>query len=622
MPCCGVDTVVDTQVWIPVWIDGDWRIWVVPDRYNLIGEWDPADESGDDDNIDENEDNNVAPNHDASDWFEVPGKPDMALTDLESSVGTVAPGDELPVYYRVHNLGGLNSPATRVHIYLSPTEEYDPATAVEIFEGAVPPLNPNGDWTDETVDVVIPDGTVPGDYFLVGNVEPVAAEVFLANNDGTALLSCPGDALCGDWEQLKDGIGDEDLEAENGEYALDNADTTDLADLVTIASSPTVDLAMFDMTVTGQGAAVSAEAIKAFEAQLGVSENGAMAAAMVSVVPGGTLTVDYVITNYGMLESPPSSVNAYMSEDAVLDQAADQLLGDAIVPEIAPGAFRYDDLDVTVPAGTPPGDYFLFLMVDPDDLIPESNEGNNEISEQFPVTPAEAPDLTVPVLIPQQTSGLAGDNVQVDYGVQNIGNAVSTLTSLNVYLSGDTVWDSGDALIGGAVIPAIDPGAGETGVVTVQIPPATTPGDYHMIGVIDPDGLVNESNESNNERAAAFTVGTVAIPPVLDAKWIESIGGLLGVVGITDVGSYGGQVADHAVWINTPWGQLYTLVPGTGWVAAADPFLFNFTVQMGMYQVIQAPLTSLPPGLYVLSVGVDLDGDGILSPVATDYYVR
>src|SRR5262249_50594951 len=74
------------------------------------------------------------------------------------------------------------------------------------------------------------------------------------------------------------------------------------------------------------------------------------------------------------------------------------------------------------------------------------------------------------------------------------------------YLSLDTVKSPDDRLLGGRTVPALGPDASSTGNTTLVIPTSMALGTYYLIACADDTGLVAESNEGDNCRAAARLV--------------------------------------------------------------------------------------------------------------------
>ncbi|MFT3836818.1 MAG: CARDB domain-containing protein [Myxococcaceae bacterium] len=125
-----------------------------------------------------------------------------------------------------------------------------------------------------------------------------------------------------------------------------------------------------------------------------------------------------------------------------------------------------------------------------------------------------------PDLVIQQVSGDQVGYANVAYRasavISNIGGRgvlASPGAKVRFYLSTDATYDSGDQLMGESVPAAIDPYQQKLVQGATHMPASVTPGNYFVIGVIDPDNAVAESNENNNIGVAnPVTIG----PPTPD----------------------------------------------------------------------------------------------------------
>jgi len=76
------------------------------------------------------------------------------------------------------------------------------------------------------------------------------------------------------------------------------------------------------------------------------------------------------------------------------------------------------------------------------------------------------------------------------------------------FLSANTQLDASDVLLAGPrAVPALAPGATSTGVTTVMIPAGVATGAYFVIAVADADGVVAETQETNNTIARSLAIG-------------------------------------------------------------------------------------------------------------------
>lgn len=96
-----------------------------------------------------------------------------------------------------------------------------------------------------------------------------------------------------------------------------------------------------------------------------------------TVVAGALLTVTDAVANQGAEAAAPTTTRFYLSTNLTLDAGDTPLAGSRLVPQIDPNGAHSGPTAVTIPAGTPPGNYFLLAKADADGSVVESSETNN-----------------------------------------------------------------------------------------------------------------------------------------------------------------------------------------------------------------------------------------------------
>ena len=107
--------------------------------------------------------------------------------------------------------------------------------------------------------------------------------------------------------------------------------------------------------------------------------------------------------------------------------------------------------------------------------------------------------LTVP------SSAAAGASISVSDTTKNQGPGAAEATLTRFFLSKDAVLDGADILLGSRPVPSLAPAAASTAATSLMIPADTAAGRYYVLARADSDGVVSETNESNNEYYASFT---------------------------------------------------------------------------------------------------------------------
>jgi hypothetical protein len=111
------------------------------------------------------------------------------------------------------------------------------------------------------------------------------------------------------------------------------------------------------------------------------------------VSPGGVLTIDDIVANTGYVNvGEPSTTRFFLSTDDVIG-SGDILIGQRIVPNLAPGTGRGDRASTTVviPSSVSPGTYFIVACADAPGNIFESNESDNCMASSTTVQIVDAP---------------------------------------------------------------------------------------------------------------------------------------------------------------------------------------------------------------------------------------
>jgi hypothetical protein len=207
-----------------------------------------------------------------------------------------------------------------------------------------------------------------------------------------------------------------------------------------------------------------------------------------TVGPNGYVTVAVTIHNDGTADANDVVVRFYEGEPSEETFIAEAPLS---VPmdgsEVVQAEWEFASLENSV-----------YVVVDPDDLIFESDESNNQASRALTDTDEveEGPDLAISAsditLSPEDP--VAGETVTITATIENLGTG--NVTDVIVEF-----WD-GDSWIGNATLSLE---AGANGTVSVEW--EATAGDHDLRVVVDPDNMIAEQDETtNNEATKSITV--------------------------------------------------------------------------------------------------------------------
>jgi|GEM_PF-3534373 len=234
------------------------------------------------------------------------------------------------------------------------------------------------------------------------------------------------------------------------------------------------------------------------------------------VVPGSPIMVDYSFTNSGQIGIGSFSVKYFLLTEDITDPAllpsdflasrVKDFSSSASIGEILSGEDYID-----IPDTYAPGDYFLISYVDPNDFFNnEIDEGDNIVSIpmqlkglDFEFTSISVPSGTV----------LNGQDVSIDHTLTNQGALPMQDFTFKYFLSSDDAYSIDDLEIGnmfnywinsGIVI---NPGDAVSGTDLINIPADVVPGDYHLIGFVDPNDQFDETPfEGNNITSVPITI--------------------------------------------------------------------------------------------------------------------
>ncbi len=120
------------------------------------------------------------------------------------------------------------------------------------------------------------------------------------------------------------------------------------------------------------------------------------------------------------------------------------------------------------------------------------------------------PDFAVSNPAANPTQATPGTSVSASCMIQNPTSYKTDKSLIKLFLSADTQFDTSDIPLDTLTLWPLQPGGSITKYFDFQVPNVAN-GNYHLLFVADPDGLMYESDETNNVAVMSFTVGTTAI---------------------------------------------------------------------------------------------------------------
>ena len=279
--------------------------------------------------------------------------------------------------------------------------------------------------------------------------------------------------------------------------------------------------------VPGLGAIMS----NAAEGVIGLLPDLEMTSGTPTVTPptipaGSTVTMSsFTVRNSGNGAAGTFQTAYYLSTDSIIT-STDQFLLALGYPAMAPFAsVTAIPRNLTIPASTAPGSYWIGMLADRTHVIAESNENNNYVRTALTVT-AALPDLYVssgnPALSP--TTVEAGRTVNISaVTIRNQGAGTAGSCSVGYYLSTNSTITTSDRFLTSVGIGSLTPGSSFTiASRNLTIPVTVSASGYYVGILVDRTGAVPESNEGNNTAARALTV-TAARPDLFVSSGMPSV---------------------------------------------------------------------------------------------------
>lgn len=234
----------------------------------------------------------------------------------------------------------------------------------------------------------------------------------------------------------------------------------------------------------------------------------------IEVAPGGVARVRLAqLINDGDAIEKPFDVALALSLDETYEPELAREIGRVTIPSMRQGlsttsAFDLAGQTFTVPVDMAPETYYAFLVADPDGVVNECQELDNQLAagNALVVDPEadKLPDLRIENLaVPEGTVVSQGRTLSWTYAISNAGEADARQFRFGFWISSDTVLDANDR----AIAPPEDnlnrvqlmPAGLSLGFFkTWLVPDDLADGEYYLLGRVDALETVAESDEDNN----------------------------------------------------------------------------------------------------------------------------
>jgi uncharacterized delta-60 repeat protein len=243
---------------------------------------------------------------------------------------------------------------------------------------------------------------------------------------------------------------------------------------------------------------------------------------------GFAITLNETTGNIGVAPAGGTSTRYYLSSDTAIG-AGDVLLGGRSLAGLAPSGSSAGATNVTIPAGTVNGSYFIVARADDLNQALETNEGNNTRALAIRI----GPDLRVSSLT-ASTYATAGGTISISDTTANLSaSSPAGASTTRFYLSTNTTLDAADIPLGFRAVPALASGASSAGATLVTIPAGTATGTYNILAEADDAHVLAEKNEANNLSSRILRVGPDLVTAVRSIAGTPRAGTTISVQDLT-----------------------------------------------------------------------------------------
>lgn len=214
---------------------------------------------------------------------------------------------------------------------------------------------------------------------------------------------------------------------------------------------------------------------------------------------GDMVQIKAVVKNIGSYLSGSTKLKFYLGDPS---SGGEQIGIDLTIGTINPNA-TVTTTTITFNTAEKLGDNLIFAVIDPFNIVDEINEANNVLSRTLTVKASTRPDLTLTSsdISFNPPKPVMGDLITISARIRNLRNTPASNTEVN-FFDGNPA--TGGVLLGSISIPNIS-GMG-TGKAEIIWNAAGIKGKHTIYVKIDPNNLIPETNEANNEASAVLKI--------------------------------------------------------------------------------------------------------------------
>jgi len=221
-----------------------------------------------------------------------------------------------------------------------------------------------------------------------------------------------------------------------------------------------------------------------------------------SITTAESVKLTFKVSNTGNGDAAASTIKIYDGETLIREVALDS---------VAAGTSR--NCTVTIPAGKlPVGSRKVYVVVDANNTVDESNENNNRAYRTINVTQGAQPDLRMAEYSLSSNSITTQESVKLTFKVYNDGEAKAPASTIKVY--------DGDKLLREVALGEIDAKGYRNCTITL-VAGKLSVGTHKVNVVLDSENIIAESSETNNNSYRTIFVKEAAAKPDLRMEEIS-----------------------------------------------------------------------------------------------------
>jgi subtilase family serine protease len=347
---------------------------------------------------------------------------DLMVQSMTAPVAAV-PGENIKIRDTTKNLGApVGATTTRIHLSTDPVLD---AGDVVLGSRPVPALAAGGSSLGNSVTATIPPATAAGTYYILARAD--ADDLVAEANEGNNVLahaieigldlaissfSAPTSATVGATIQVTDttkNLGAGTAPGSTTAFFL-SINTTLSADDILLGSRPVPQLtyshtstAPTSLTLpaglagdyriialananAGIGIGASGNNVKVRTLRIGPDLMVPSLTTPSSAAAGTTVPVSDTTRNGAAVPAPASVTTYFLAPTSTLGPGAIPV-GTRSIPALPASTGHTGSATIVVPAGTPPGSYFVIAKSDGNDMIVEYSETNNTRSRAITIVP-------------------------------------------------------------------------------------------------------------------------------------------------------------------------------------------------------------------------------------------